>query len=169
VDELLGRVRSGEGADVGLGTRRDPWGPAFIKRKVLEMLRNRGVAWAVCLGLSVSLLCGSGCGQPASDDDLTRARSVVQRVLFSTSYEDFLQGFTKERRSRMVETAIWIRWWEEKISKDRSAWAISSASDSGNGVIEVVVQHRRRATSRQRYRLVRDGSTWAIREIESER
>lgn len=110
-----------------------------------------------------------GCGRSASEEDLTRARSVVQRVLYSSSYEDFLQGFTQKRRARMEDTAIWIRWWQEKISKDRSIWAIESVRDGGRGTIEVVVQHRRRPTSRQYYRLVREGRTWAIQEIESER
>ena len=110
-----------------------------------------------------------GCGRSASEEDLVRAKSVVQRALVADSYEDFLQHFTKQRQTRMQETAIWIRWWQEKLSKDRSAWAVDRVRDAGGGVIEVLVQHRRRDTSRQYYRLVREGSSWAIREIESER
>lgn len=128
---------------------------------------SSGLGWvALFLMLCVGV---QGCSRKATEEDFVKARTVVQRVLVSDSYEDFMSYFTKDRQSRMKETAIWIRWWQEKISKGRGSWAVAATKDLGGGVIEVLVQHRRRPTSRQFYRLVREERSWAIQEIESER
>jgi hypothetical protein len=55
------------------------------------------------------------------------------------------------------------------MEKQRAAWVVAEAKDAGRGVVEVVVQHRRRDTSRQYYRLVKERESWAIFQIESER
>jgi hypothetical protein len=110
-----------------------------------------------------------GCGAKVSEQDLQAGRAVVQRALAADTFETFLSYFTRERQERMKDTAIWIRWWQEKLEKDRGGWSVATARDFGSGMVEVVVQHKRRETSRQYYRLTNSAGRWVIHQIESER
>lgn len=104
-----------------------------------------------------------------SEADQAAARASVEMALRASTYEGFLRSFTEERRDRMQETAIWIRWWQEKLEKQRGQWQVVRVKALSDEVVEVTTENRRRPTSHQFYRLVKEGPLWRIREIESER
>jgi hypothetical protein len=109
-----------------------------------------------------------GCGGGVSEADKAAAQTVVERAIRSATYEEFLASFTPEKRARMIESPVWIRWWQEKFEKQRGAWRVASVEGRADGTVEVTTDHRRRPTSHQFYRLVKDGSAWRIRDIESQ-
>lgn len=125
------------------------------------------------LSLRISLLAVAlalvGCTSTLTEGDLAQAKTSVQRAIMSATYEDFLRHFASENQERMREAPVWIRWWQEKMAKNRTAWAVSAVRDGGQGVAEVTVQSRRMQTSRQFYSLIRQGHAWVITKIESER
>ena len=117
----------------------------------------------------VSLLgLGQGCGSQFSEEDQRSARAAVERAVRSATYEQFLTSFPAEAQARMRESPVWIRWWQEKFEKQRGAWIVASVKGRADGSVEVTADHRRRPTSHQFYRLVKDGSAWKILDIESQ-
>lgn len=127
-------------------------------------LRVPAAALLLALGLGAA-----SCARRVSEADQAAARSTVEMALRAGSYEDFLRAFTEDRRARMEDTAIWIRWWQEKLEKQRGQWHVIAVAARGDDLVEVTTEHRRRTTSHQFYRLVKEGPVWRIREIESER
>lgn len=121
--------------------------------------------WALLLSAAVL----SACGGRVSEADGARARATVERALRAATFEDFLSPFAPANRARMKEAPVWIRWWQEKFEKNRGGWQVAEVRGLRDGRIEVIVQHRQRETSRQFYRLRREGGGWLIDQIESER
>lgn len=121
------------------------------------------------IALALPLLAAAGCRSEMDEADAARARATVERALRAPTFEAFVAAFASSNRARMVEVPIWIRWWQEKFEKDRAGWQVTEVRGLRDGRIEVVAQHRRRTTSRQFYRLHREGGAWLIDDIQSER
>ncbi|MBI5015531.1 MAG: hypothetical protein HZB55_08560 [Deltaproteobacteria bacterium] len=132
------------------------WSRAAIRRGAMVLL---------VLGLSGL---GLGCGSQLSEEDRLLARAAVERAVRSATYEQFLTSFPAEDQARMRESPVWIRWWQEKFEKQRGAWTVASVKGRADGSVEVTTDHRRRPTSHQFYRLVKDGPAWKILDIESQ-
>lgn len=127
----------------------------------------RFTAWGTVLVLVA--LWSFGCSRPLSEADRLSAKAVVERALASDSYDEFLASFTAEDRARMHDSQVWIRWWQKKVAKNRAEWRIVDVRGGGWGKVEVVAENRERTGVLQSYRLVREGTSWRISEIESKR
>lgn len=119
--------------------------------------------------LAVIALAFVGCGRPVSEADKLIAKTVVERALASDSYDGFLSNFTKDNRDRMHRSQVWIKWWQQKVGKDRPAWRVSEVRDDGHGRVIVVTESRKSEGGQQYYTLVKDGYGWRISAIESRR
>ena len=137
-------------------------------RKTVEERKHhrKHLSW---LALAMFALFPVGCRSDVSEGDRFAAKAVVERAIASESYDDFLSRFTPRKRERMKGSHVWIKWWQQKIGRDRASWKVAEVRGTGRGRLEVVTQHRTLKSSHQYFRLTKEGFGWMISEIETER
>jgi hypothetical protein len=90
----------------------------------------------VCVWLITFTLLIVGCGGGASDEDKSAAKAIVEKMLASETYDEFMECFSQDIQQVMKDSGYWRETWENLNKNGDPIWVVTDI-EGDEEVIEV--------------------------------
>ena len=117
----------------------------------------------VAMLLIVAILVSACGGSNVSKEDQDAARATVDKMLHSSTYDEFISYFTAQNRSEMSNSSTWQGIWGNLSRDGLTIWRITEVK-GGTDVVDVTTTNNF-APSTRMYRLILEDGEWLVNEI----